>query len=81
MKKKITTLPKEFKKYFWDVDFKWVSTRPLDRFTLERVMNFGNLKALKWLLHTVPKSTILKVVESSRQLDKKTINFWKIIYG
>lgn len=73
-------LPKEFKKYFWDVDFKKLSFKKYPEFILMRVMKYGNLFALRWLLK-VPKELILKVVRESRELDPKTRNYWQIVYG
>jgi hypothetical protein len=74
-------LPQEFKKYFWDVDFSKVANKPFDKYHLERIMNYGNLSALKWLLTVVPRKMIKTVVEQGRELDKKTRNFWSVVYA
>jgi hypothetical protein len=79
-KRKNIQLPKEFKKYFWDVDFKKLSLKKYPEFVLGRIMNYGNVKALKWLLK-LPKQLILRVAENNRELDAKTVNFWKVVYG
>jgi hypothetical protein len=73
-------LPKEFKKYFWDVDFRKLSLRKYSFYVLERVLRLGDLNALRWLLR-IPKKKILDVVEKSRELDKKTRNYWRVLYG
>jgi len=73
-------LPKEFKQYFWDVDFRKLSLRKYSFFILERIMRFGDIKALKWLLK-IPKDRIMEVVKRSREIDAKTRNFWQIVYG
>jgi len=75
------SLPAKFKKYFWDIDFKDVSSKPFARFVLERVMNFGDLNALKWLLRDVPRENMIDTAKKSRALDAKTRNFWLKIYG
>ena len=80
MRAKGDRLPKEFKKYFWDVDFKTLSLKKYPIFVLERIMKLGDLRALRWLLK-VPKKKIMKVLENSRELDKKTRNYWRVIYG
>ena len=81
MKRKQICLPREFKKYFWDVDFSKISSHPFSKFVLERIMNFGDLKALKWMLTVVPKKAIKEVVAKSRELELKTRNFWRVVYG
>lgn len=73
-------LPKEFKKYFWDVDFKKISFKKYYGFVLERVMQLGDTEALRWLLN-IPKKDILSVVSRSREIDPKTRNFWRVFYG
>jgi len=80
MKTTTNKLPKEFKRYFWDVDFNKLSLKKHLRFILERVMNFGDLRALRWLLR-FPKKQIMAVVNDSREIDAKTRNFWRVVYG
>ena len=77
---KRTHLPKEFKKYFWDVDFEKLTFKKNANFILGRLMNYGNQTVLKWLLRFPPK-VIMKVVRESRELDAKTRNYWRFIYG
>lgn len=73
-------LPKEFKKYFWDVDFRGLSLKKHTNFALSRIMNYGNQEALKWLFK-IPSKLILKVAHESRELDDKARNYWLYIYG
>lgn len=80
MKHKAIRLPKEFKKYFWDVDFKKLSLRKNMNFILSRLMNLGDQEVLKWLFGFPPK-TIVEVARGSRELDDKTRNYWLHIYG
>ena len=73
-------LPKEFKKYFWDVDPKKLSLRKYYDFMLGRIMTLGDIKVLKWLLK-IPRRDIMRVVKTSREIDMKTRNFWRVVYG
>ena len=77
---KESRLPQEFKKYFWDVEFSGLSLKKYPDFILGRIMNLGNLQALKWLLK-IPKQEIMRVVKTNREIDLKTRNFWRVIYG
>jgi hypothetical protein len=74
-----SVLPKEFKKYFWDCAFDELRLRDHAAFITERILNFGNLQAVKWLVSTIEPSVLKNVVEHSRNLDRKTRNFWKIM--
>jgi hypothetical protein len=73
-------LPKAFKRYFWDVDFNKLSLQKHFSFILSRIMSFGDLTALKWLLK-MPSKKVLTVARTSRDLDPKTRNFWQVVYG
>ncbi len=67
-------LPKEFEKYFWDCNVEQLRMDDHAVFITERVLNFGNLPAVKWLLSVVGRSFLMDVVEHSRNLDKALPN-------
>ncbi len=73
------TLPEYLKKYFWDCAFQELDMRRHAVFVAERILNFGNVQSLKWLLSVVDTQFIEELVEHSRNLDKKTRNYWKIM--
>lgn len=74
-----STLPQTLQKYFWDCEFTELSFDQHAVFITERILNFGNLAAIKWLLSMVDASFLRQVVTQSRQLDNKTRNFWRIM--
>lgn len=71
-------LPEDLNKYFWDVSFDELSFEKYPRFIAERIMNYGDLKAIKWLLSVSGTELIRAVVKTSRNLNPKTKNFWQI---
>lgn len=75
------TLPVEFRHYFWDCDFEKLTWKKYSFFIAERLLNYGNIEAIKWLLYISSVRFIKKVVKESKNLDKKTRNFWEIIHG
>ncbi len=79
--KKQITLPVEFRHYFWDYDFEKLTWKKYSFFIAERLLNYGNMEAIKWLLYISSRRFIKKVVKESKNLDKKTKNFWETIYG
>ena len=48
-------------------------------FIAERILNFGDMDSLKWLLDKIDRVFLKEVVAKSRNLDKKTKNFWEIM--
>ena len=79
IKPRKTTLPGTVQKYFWDCDIKELSLEEHRHFIIERILNFGDDDAVRWLLdHTKPAS-IKNVVQHGRNLSEKTRNFWNIM--
>ncbi len=70
-------LPNFLKIYFWDCDFKVLSLEKHHEFITTRLMNFGDLKAIKWLIKHSTKRDLKRVVDNSRGLETKSYNFWK----
>ena len=78
-KKQIARLPQELQKYFWDVAFDELTIDKYPRFIAERILNYGDLNAIKWLLTWSDKHYIRTIVDKSRNLNAKTRNYWRIM--
>lgn len=70
------TIPARFKPYFWDVDFSHLSLSETPDFVLKRLLDLGSIDALKWARNRFSDQTISQLILSSRDLSKKTVNFW-----
>jgi hypothetical protein len=66
---------------FWDTDKNSLDIYRHKRFIIERVLRFGMLSDIKWLLSTYHQTEIIEVVKKSKNIDRKTANFWAIHYG
>ncbi|PKP55943.1 MAG: hypothetical protein CVT88_05210 [Candidatus Altiarchaeales archaeon HGW-Altiarchaeales-1] len=73
-------LPEDFRKYFWDCEFDELIMEKYPKFIAERILCFGNIKEIKWLLTKLNKDMFLKISTTSRRLDERTKNFWKIYF-
>jgi hypothetical protein len=76
MSKKI---PEHFRKYFWDCEFDDLTMDQYAFFITERILNFGNMESVKWLLRQIDEEFLKTVVRKSRNLDKKTRNYWNFM--
>jgi hypothetical protein len=74
-----TALPPDLRKYFWDVSFEELTIEKYSRFIAERILNYGDMDSLRWLLTWTDRKFILKLLEDSRNLNRKTRNFWDIV--
>jgi len=79
-KEKQSKLPAEFKKYFWDCNFNDLYLEQYKKFITERVLAYGNVKAVRWLFLHLSKEEIKDIALKSRRLDKRTVNFWKVYF-
>ena len=74
-------LPQQFSKYFWDVDAHQIDLRDKPHYVIERLLEYGNLDALKWTEKVYGKEEIKQVVCQSRRLSPKSANFYAILYS
>lgn len=72
-------LPENLAKYFWDCHFHELNMENHSFFITERILNFGDMESLKWLLAQIDEDFLKKIVEKSRNLDKKTRNYWQLL--
>ncbi len=77
--KKSPSLPSTFKSYFWDVKFDDLDLKKNPEFILKRIIDRGNTQALRWAQNYFSQNDIKKLILSSRDLSRKTANFWSII--
>ena len=71
-------LPDELQEYFWDVDFHKLSLRKHSRFIAVRILNYGDPVSVQWFLSWADQDFLKKLLISSRNLNAKTRNFWKL---
>lgn len=72
--------PLFLKPLFWDINFGKLDVKKYPRYVIERVLEYGDLKHVRWMFKTYPKRTIIKTVKESRQLSPKSANFWADYY-
>jgi len=75
----VIKLPGQFQKYFWDVQFNDLSFEKYPCLIAERLLNYGDLDGIKWLLSHTDKQFLRTIVNNSRNLNAKTKNYWKIM--
>lgn len=72
--------PQFLKPLFWDIDFEKLDVKKYPRYVIERILEYGDLKHVRWMFKTYPKRTIVETVKKSRQLSLKSANFWADYY-
>lgn len=74
-------LPNFLKKYFWDVDFKTLDIKKHAPYIIERLLEYGDEKAVFWLKKNAPIRSIRKVLINCRSLSPQSANLWAILLG
>lgn len=72
-------LPAFLKPLFWDCDFDTLAFNKHKKYITRRILNLGNLKAIKWLIKQVSLNFIKELVQTSRDINPKTRNYWQTI--
>ncbi|MCD6094571.1 hypothetical protein J7J39_01555 [bacterium] len=74
-------LPQFLKRYFWDVDFQKLDKKNYSWFIIERILEYGDEKAVKWMEDNFRTEEIKNVLLKSKNLSLKSANFWQFIFN
>jgi len=66
--------------YFWDVDLDNFSPKKYPEFALERILETGDSKAIKWAKENFSRQLFKKTIINSRSLSPRSANYWGLIY-
>lgn len=64
---------------FWDTDPLTIDTQKHAIYIIERVLEFGNDKEVRWALNFYGPAMIKKVINKSRSITPKTKCLWKLL--
>lgn len=64
---------------FWDVDPKTIDPKKHAQYIIERILDFGDDKEVRWMWKTYPSRLIKKTVNKSRVLMPETKNLWTLL--
>ncbi|RMF26192.1 MAG: hypothetical protein D6759_20065 [Chloroflexi bacterium] len=72
-------LPELLRPLFWDTDFDHLRIPDHKQYIIERVLEYGDDEAVRWLWHTFGPSAIADVVRRSRAISPNTANLWALV--
>ncbi len=64
---------------FWDVDIKTINLKKHAWYIIERIMDFGTDKEVRWMWNYYPHGLLHDVVKHSRVLHDKTRPLWLLM--
>jgi hypothetical protein len=66
--------------FFWDVDIDEFDPRLHPRYTIARLLEYGDLEAISWLKEQFSEETIREVIRTERILSPRSATFWGLVY-
>jgi hypothetical protein len=66
--------------FFWDVDPDHFDALSYPAYTIARLLEVGDEKAIAWLKQSFSVAQIVGVLRTERRLTRKSANFWALIY-
>jgi len=69
-------IPERVQRHFWDTDKKSVDLRSHRAYIIRRIMDYGDLEDVRWMLETFSSEEIIGVLKKSRGLSRKSGSFW-----
>ncbi len=75
------TLSQFLKKYFWDVDFSKLDKEIYASFIIERILEEGDEKVVRWMRDNFDIAQIKNVLFNSKNLSPKSANYWQLIFN
>ncbi len=76
----MSKLPNHIQRFFWDVDPLQLDVDLYSRYVLERLLELGDLGAVRWMLAYFPPQEIIHVLKTSRRLSPLSANFWALYF-
>lgn len=68
------------KRLFWDVDRESVDAKKDQFYIISRIIDYGNLRDIKWMRGTYTDEEIKEVICKRRGISKKSVYFWAAYY-
>ncbi len=65
---------------FWDVDPTTIDPKKHSRYIIERILDFGNDKEVRWVANSYSKEQIKDVISHSRELHKPSRLLWSLVF-
>lgn len=73
--------PQFLKKYFWETDMEKIDIQKDAPYIIGRILEYGDIKDLKWALRIFNDSLIRKTILKNRGFSPKTANFWRLFFN
>ena len=74
-------IPNQLQVLFWDANLDSFNPAAYPDYTIFRVLEYGDKKAVAWMRDAFSEAEIRRVLCTERRLTRKSANFWALVYG
>ncbi len=74
-------VPQHLRAFFWDINTDSFEPNAYPEYTILRILELGDEKAVAWLRAEFSEDAITKVLRGDRRLSPRSANFWALVYG
>lgn len=75
------SVPDSLRPFFWDVDFDRLGIQDDSFFIISRLLEHGDDRSARFLLHTYGEGEIIHVLKTGRLLSRRSRGFWMVYFG
>jgi hypothetical protein len=73
-------IPQPLRAFFWDINIDSFDPRAYPEYTIARILEYGDEKAVAWLRRTFSECEIKEVIRTERRLSRRSASFWALVY-
>lgn len=73
-------IPEHLRPLFWDLGLQEVDLTAYPDYTIGRILELGDDRAVSWLREAFSREAIERVIRQDRRLSRKSANFWALVY-
>ncbi len=74
-------IPDHLRTLFWEINLETFDPEAWPRYTIGRVLEYGDQDAVAWMRGLFTQDEIKRVIRTGRRLCRKSANYWALIYG
>lgn len=74
-------IAEDLRPLFWDVNLELFEPASHPRYTIARILEYGDRRAVAWLRGLFTASEITGVLQTDERLSRRSANFWALVHG
>jgi len=73
-------IPEHLRPFFWDLGLQDLNLTLYPDYTIGRILEWGDERAVGWLKQAFSRPAIEQVIRTERRLSARSANFWALLY-